>query len=363
MARPALRRLVLGVSAGLAVLGTGALPALAAGGPHWHVVYRHRPGGYASFTAVAVSGSHAWAVGSGPSVAGNGVPAAAYFSQGHWSASRLPGSPAVLGELTAVSADSPADAWALSSGGTALHWHAGRWSIARSWRFGDGGPPGPLMTGVTALSPANVWVFSPDIGTWHLTGKTWRRVRGTAGTIYRASAVSAGDIWAIAGRGNGSIVHYTNGSWRTVPAPAQPGLQFGSIVASSASSVWVTASPAGSTGLQLLHLHGRTWTAYRAPSALPLQSFNPQHDPVGGLSPDGHGGFWIAAHSKKLGTDWLVHFSAAHKWTQVAMAKAVVYDVVRVPRSTALWAVGSVPRTQAAFSFTNAVIWAYGTPR
>ena len=192
-----------GAALAVALVASPAPPVqAAAGSAGWHVVHRFGPrGSYAAYTSVAVSGSHAWAVG-GYGVAGNGLPTAAYFSRGRWSRSPVPGNPAYVGGIAAVSADSPADAWAVSPGAV-LHWHAGKWSIAKRWNL-NGGPPGPYKSGITAFSPANVWVFGGGTfgnGTWHLTGRRWIKITGPAATSSRRAPCLRTTYGRSAGRG------------------------------------------------------------------------------------------------------------------------------------------------------------------
>jgi hypothetical protein len=352
----ALRIAVTGTALAALLVGI-PLSAQAASSSGWRIVHRYAPGGYAFYTALAVSGSHAWAVGSGHSIAGYGVPAAAYFSHGRWSTSRLPTVASDVGIILAVSADSPDDAWALNPGAV-LHWHHGRWSVARMWNL-SGGPPGPDKTGITALSPTDTWVFGggqDGNGTWPLHGKIWTKIKTAAGAaVYCASAVSATDMWGIAGAEADAIAHYSGGSWHAVSSPSLHGLQFGSIVATSATSVWVLASPTGKDGLRLLHLHGGKWTSFRPPWHLPLSAINGEL-PGGALSPDGHGGFWLTGINPNQTPNWLLHFSATGKWTRVAMGRKYVRSIAHIPGNAALWAVGSVPTSTGS----TALIWAYG---
>jgi hypothetical protein len=363
MARARSFRVAAAASAVAAIVAVSSpAAAQAAGGASWQIAHHFDAGkSYAEFRSVAVAGSHAWAVG-GDGVAGNGAPVAAYFSNGRWSASPVPGNAAHIGEIAAVSADGPQDAWAVAPGAV-LHWDAGRWHIARRWNL-SGGPPGPYKSGITAFGPANVWVFggtSFGNGTWHLHGRSWTRVTGPGSRVFAASAVSPDDMWAIGGSGTRSILHYSRGSWQKVTSPSLAGLVFGSIFASSAASVWVTASPSGKTGLRLLHLHGTQWTSYPIPWTLPGDAVDPGGFPAGGLSPDGRGGFWLSAFSSARHSNWLLHFSPSGRWSRVRMTGSIVTAIVQVPHTTKLLAVGSTPHSGGPEPFTNAVIWGYGT--
>jgi hypothetical protein len=271
----------------------------------------------------------------------------------------VPGNPAVVGAIAAVSADGPGDAWAVSPGAV-LRWRDGRWTIAKTWPL-TGGPPGPYKSGISAISPTNVWVFGGGPfgnGTWHLRGHAWTQVKGAGSTIFSASVVSASDMWAIAGTGLNVIVHYSRGAWRTVTSTALKGLVFGSIHASR-SGVWVTASPAGKSRLELLRLHGTRWTATHLPWKLPLSVLDPGGLPFGCLSPDGRGGFWLSAYS--AGPNWLLHVSSAGRWTRVGLARDRAEGLALLPRSTSLWAVGSIPSTRGKYPYTYGVIWARGS--
>src|SRR6185437_14636244 len=149
----------------------------------WRLAFSHAqgPAGYSStfFSVAAPDASDAWAVGgSGNGDAFSGFPIAAHYRNGTWRPTPLPAG--LTGMLVAVSADSRSDAWAVGVDGYLLHWHNGRWQVARRWR-----EPKPLaheFTGVTALSPGNVWVFgsggfTAGLGTWHLSGGKWKQVR------------------------------------------------------------------------------------------------------------------------------------------------------------------------------------------
>ena len=66
------------------------------------------------------------------------------------------------------------DIWAVSyAGGYVVHWNGAGWRVAKCWRQHG------VLSGVTALSPADVWVFGTTaggfrgLGTWHFNGRTW----------------------------------------------------------------------------------------------------------------------------------------------------------------------------------------------
>ncbi len=351
-------RVVLGTAGLAALLVVSGTAAQAAGPPGWRVVFRHHgPGSFSLYRAVTAAGQNAWAVGDAGE-AGSGSPIAAYWHDGKWAVTRMPAN--LLGGLAAVSADGPRDAWAVDEF-SVLHWHGGKWTVSKSWKITP--PPGPLVSGITALSPTNVWVFGARTrffegrGTWHLQGRHWTHVLGTARHIATASAVTGGSMWAI-GRtsaSNDSIFHYVGGTWRHVMNAALNGLQFGAIYAQSASSVWVTANPAGTTtGSRLLHLRGTRWTSIALPWKLPLVSVAP--DGLGSMSPDGHGGVWITAGFSQI-PSWLFHFRAGH-WSRVRIGASTVLGLAHLPHSTSMLGVGESAQRQRTGS--DSLIWAFG---
>jgi hypothetical protein len=180
------------------------------------------PGHASGFSAVVAPGrDSAWAFG-GTNPGRASTPVALHWNGSSWRSQALP--PGLDGFIGDASAPSARDVWAVSYGaGYLLHWNGTRWRVARRW------PHKHMLTSVTALSPSDVWVFGTStagthgMGTWHFNGRSWGRVRGLAGRIYRASAVSASDIWAVAATHRGGFVeHYDGRAWRR--APALPGL-------------------------------------------------------------------------------------------------------------------------------------------
>jgi hypothetical protein len=218
-----------------------------------------------------------------------------------------------------------------------LHWNGTKWAVAKRWK-GTG-----QLTGVTALSAANVWVFggpgfSAGLGTWHYNGHGWTELGGAAAGIVRASAVGAGDIWAIgsATSAEDSLVHYNGTRWTRVSATALKNVQFTDIAAVSRADVWAAGIGAGEPGPALIvHWNGQRWAKVTVPWPVsPL-----------GLIADGHGGIWIAADSGLTeNVAWMLHRSRSGHWirTRIGSAPTAVDGLALVPGAGAVWAVGSV---------------------
>jgi hypothetical protein len=356
--RPAARRIGIGLAA--AALASAAwLPGAAAASTGWQIAFQAHTGTstiYNGLVGVSATGTdNAWAVG-GTDLSGGtpGAPLAEQWNGTSWQAATLPGG--LTGTLGAVSTPAPNDAWAVSQlTGYALHWDGTSWSVARTW------PEHGLaseITGVTAFSPADVWVFGgsgafPGIGTWHLRGTTWHKVTGLARAVSTASAISRSDMWAI-GADNVSpddiLLHYTGGSWQKVTSTALTGLQFGDILALSDSNVWVTATKGGGLPQQLLHFDGTSWTSVPVPSAVQFRS----------MAPDGSGGLWFSAARSSSQVPVAEHLSAAGTWSSHPLSTGAgqVFGMALIPGTTSLWASGYLSSSGGTGS--DAVIWGNG---
>jgi hypothetical protein len=243
------------------------LPGAAAASTGWHVVFQAHYGAPALanglFDVTASGRAGAWAVG-GTDLSNStpGAPVAEQWNGTSWQTAALPSG--LTGDLVAVSAPAPNDAWAVSQlTGYALHWNGTSWSVARTW------PEHQLatqITDVTAFSPTNVWVFGgpgafPGIGTWHLIGTTWHHVTGLATGVTFVSALSRSDMWAIGDNvaPEDILLHYSAGTWQQLSSPVLNGLNFTRILALSDTNVWVIGSPGAFPGIGTWHLRGTTW--------------------------------------------------------------------------------------------------------
>jgi hypothetical protein len=248
--------------------------------------------------------------------------------------------------LLQVSADSGIDAWAIGTS-FLLHWHRGRWAVARRWPQADAIMES--LSCVTAFSPTDVWVFSSSgasgsLGTWHLHGRTWSQVRGIGGDIAAVSALTPSNIWAVGGINvaEDSIVHYRDGVWHHASAPALMGLQFRTILATSPGNVWATGGPyQARPGMRLLHLHNRRWTSTKVPWNITFRS----------MLPDGHGGLWLTGIDSSSDRLWLVHYSRSGRWNRMSIP---VGGLARIPGTTTVLGAGTV----ASRSGPQAAVWA-----
>jgi hypothetical protein len=249
---------------------TGNEPATTASSAFRMAVIRHYglPGNASGYSVLVVTGSNqAWAFG-GTNPGGPSAPVAAWWNGDTTATATLPAG--LTSFISDASATSSSDVWAASQYGRyVLHFDGVRWGLARRWQQGQ-------VTGVTAVTPSDVWVFgtsadgTSDIGTWHYDGTSWQRAPGLAGSIVRASAISASDIWAIAASpASYSVVRYDGTNWVPVPTgSALDTVHVRDILAISRTDVWILGDKADSAGgvrLVLLRWNGAGWSGLVTP--------------------------------------------------------------------------------------------------
>ena len=191
----------------------------------------------------------------------------------------------LTGSLAAVSVGSAKDVWAVGQTRTrktlALHWNGISWAQVST---PAPGAFGSQLSGVTEISPTNVWAAGSSDGSGsaalvlHWNGAKWARVptpsAGIAG-LSGVSAVSANDIWAVGSGGTATrettlTLHWDGKKWTRVPSPTPPGqvVALFSVSAVSATDVWAVGrdltSKIGKT--LVLHWDGKAWTQVLTPN-------------------------------------------------------------------------------------------------
>jgi hypothetical protein len=308
--------------------------------PAWQLAesaHSGQPGNASGYSAILVVAGQVWAFG-GTNPGGQSVPTALSQDGQRWRASTLPAG--LSGFVSDASASAATDIWAISGYGRyVLHFDGTRWQLIRRWR-----EPG-VLSDVLAFGPRDAWVFgtsangSRTIGTWRYDGSRWIEVRGVARDIYRASAVSGRDIWAIvAGPASDTIVHLSGGRWHRIKiGRALASIRWHDIVAESAANVWLvgnTVSPRGGGRLLLAHFNGKNWTSI----ATSLRAW------AGQLGTAGHGRIAVTATSTALlpvGLIAVVSSAGRMSWSTIASSfGSGVSDVAFAPGTGVLWASG-----------------------
>jgi hypothetical protein len=332
------------------------LPAQAASSGWRQVLSRHYGAAthFSTFGAVvAISAKNIWALGGTDlenSFQPSGAPVAVHWNGSHWSNVSMPAG--VTGTIGTVSAVSATDIWAATFyGGYVLHYNGTHWSVAT--HLPQSGPLAGTISGLTAFSAKNVWVFGEGRGavgaqgTWHYDGHKWTQWLGNADGLVTASALSAKDIWAVGSIKVpfGSIERFNGSSWRAVTAAALAGLAFDGVNAFSDANVWVTATAANNLfKSSLLHFTNH-WSKVAVPWVVEAR---------GAVTSDGRGGLWVAG-ANNTGKWYAMHRTSAGVWNRVAIT-GWTWDMAHVPGTTSELSAG----TAFAKPSSNAALWAFG---
>jgi hypothetical protein len=357
IARPA--GIVLGFVCAVAAIVAMGIPAAAAATSNWQITATVHYGpsdnasGYSVVTAPAEN--DAWVFG-GTNPGGASSPTAEHWNGADWRPWPLPAG--LSGFIVAADASSAGNVWAVGDG-YALRWNGLKWTVAKTW------DPAGETTSVAAISPSDVWVFGSSfsggtgLGTWHYNGRLWIKATGPATAIYRASAISRHDVWAITtGPRGGSVVRYDGLTWRRVSTAdaALAGTQLNDVLALSPGNVWVSGvqPTSGANGhLVLAHWDGTRWKRFVAP----WEVQQPER-----FAPDGAGGIWIpVVTGGSTPATWILHLSHARAWTRTRIAAGPgagvgVGDLALVPGTTTVWGAGGLLTTAGG----DAAIWEHG---
>ncbi len=246
--------------------------ALQWNGKSWLQVVSPSPGKYGSVLdgVAAVSGTDAWAVGYDLTSTSQDTLVLRWNGR-TWSKVTSPSPGASVNYLYAVSAASADDAWAagiyLNKAGDnqtmLMHWNGTAWSKVSS---PDPGKSGSVISAVTAVSATDAWavgnycttsgcVGDPPDKTLilHWNGKLWSKVAspnpGYANTLDAVSAYSTTGAWAVGSYdtkpgGNPEILllRWNGKAWSRVTSPAERNNYLIAISAASAKDAWAAGS-------------------------------------------------------------------------------------------------------------------------
>lgn len=252
------------------------------------------------------------------------VQVAEHWHGGRWTLTPLAISPDPAGiqpSLGAVASVSPNDAWAAggayrgtASIGTLIeHWDGTSWSIVPS---PVSARPHTLLTAITAASATDVWAVGVDASNGtpvplaeHWNGTAWSVIPVPPGNgrsaLYAVSADGSGGVWVagdqtLQGTANLAaplIEHWNGTAWSVQQLPGIGNSKLLSIYAASPGDVW--AGGLFGVGLPnvLLHWDGKTWTTSPVPG--------PREYGVGylitGMSGTGPGDIWAAGYASNFG--------------------------------------------------------------
>lgn len=165
----------------------------------------------------AISPTNAWAVGRYHNSSGGWSSLIDHWDGRSWKQVASPnlGSTTGFSGLSAVSADSATDAWAVGTAETSttskdfiLHWNGTRWTSV--YTTGNFSPYFPVLEGVSAASPTDVWAVgittgggkSSQVFTLHWNGTAWTKVptpvtKLATSEVFGVSAESPTNAWTV----------------------------------------------------------------------------------------------------------------------------------------------------------------------
>jgi hypothetical protein len=315
-------------------------------------------------SVTAISASNAWAVGETNSTPSRSV--VLHWNGRAWSKVAIPVSSysGVIG-MSAVSAD---NAWLVGNHcpdqctkpetTLILHWNGAAWSPVASPN-----PAGKVnfLSAVSASSSADAWAVGSTctISTGdcvplllHWNGRAWARVAspapGLSDTLVAVATISTGDAWAVGracdpGCFEPLVMHWNGTKWSTsaIPSVGSGASQLSGVAAISASDVWAVGRADVDAETVILHWNGTKWSRSASPDPGPENVL----DGVTVTSPANAWavGGWCTTASCGVSHTLITRWTGT-AWSQVKSpspgAGSVLADVSATSSSNA-WAVGS----------------------
>lgn len=233
--------------------------------------------------------------------------------------------------LTAVSASSPTDAWAVASfpgvttEPTGEHWDGQAWTIQPF--AAAPGPPGSLH-GVDDVSATDVWAVGSfggvgDVRTLieHFDGTSWSVVPspdpetgpGAIDELQAVGGTDPNDLWAVGTYSDGQrfnallLLHWDGTSWTFFPPPVL-GEQFGeAVTVLSAHDVWVVGDQDG--GTVSAHFNGKAWKEVATPY---ISTAGTTANQLTGVANAGPNDLWVSGYALDDGantrTPYVLHW-------------------------------------------------------
>jgi hypothetical protein len=278
---------------------------------------------------------------------------------------------------------SPGDTWFfpalsdLSGGKPALHQYALRWN-GSAWMTSEVTAGPDMVLDAAVFSSTDVWAFGEagsSAGFYgpalvrHWNGTVWQTVPVPAGTPFTVDGVAPGDIWAL-GVSRATVhdadqaiiaMHWNGTAWSASRLPAFPPAKRGypwvatAITAAGPRDAWVAETPAADQagyspgGLILLHWNGSAWRTVAENRTL---------GDVTGLTPDGHGGFWLTTTDPaNPGTGDIADYRNGTFTSQPAPARpgytGSATGIVAVPGTGSFWATGTLTAVKVGTTETD----------
>lgn len=260
------------------------------------------------------------------------------------------GNEIISNALTGVSALSPTDVWVVGNRPTSRNpyqpvirrFDGQRWTRVGTLRLGGASV---YPTSIEALADDDVWVsLSSFDGTpsrvAHWDGQQWTTTAlSSDAAIYHVWADSGVEAWAV---GAESVVeHFDGRGWTPVTTPAPAGSTFFGVSGSGPDDVWLAGRCTGQQNYELLLMHwdGHAWTKKRGfgqPGYTGLES-------VEVLSPtDAWAAGWLNDPGSGTSRGLLLHWNGRH-WTDSYVKKlhGAYLHGVSAASAASVWTAGS----------------------
>lgn len=242
-------------------------------GASWSVIASPNVGTfYNSLSAVtALAPNDIWAVGAQGNLQGHFKTLIEHWDGTHWSVVHSPNAGTYANGLSAVTALSSSDIWAVGddangkTGARTLieHWDGSMWSVVPSssigtfdnelWSIAGVAPNDIWAVGLYWAAPGNV----TDTLTEHWDGSVWSVVSspnppGGDNDLHGVAAVASNDVWAVGGSVGGPLtIQWDGHQWNTIPNKGQQSWFLNRIAALNAHDVWAAGST--TTLMQIMH--------------------------------------------------------------------------------------------------------------
>jgi len=245
----------------------------------------------ALFGVDAISATNVWAVGQYNASNGNDFTLIEHWAGGRWRIVKSPNPGRYGNGLSAVSAVSAKNVWAVGYYGPPktliARWRGAGWKVVGSRDPATGTGSGDVLYGVSALSRSNAWAVGYSISATsggpvtlveHWNGSSWGVQQSVDPSnvdneLLAVKAISPSDVWAVGYSTDGTgdhplIEHYEGHSWSQVSGAALSGQgALSAVSADGSGGVWAVGSTGGvSTRTLVEHWSGATWTKATTPN-------------------------------------------------------------------------------------------------
>ena len=350
----------------------------------WKIVHSANPGSAQNYliAVAATSATDAWAVGSfsNKHLGSQGTKALIeHWNGAVWSVSTSPTTPSGNSFLEGVVALSPTNAWAVGntfsdSNNTVQqtlieHWNGTAWAVIASPTFAHGAD----LTAITALSDNDIWAVGYINNSTqtliqqsliiHWDGKTWREVPNpNPGSKFNyltgLAAIASNDVWTVGTFSNDTngiamgeeiIEHWNGTAWAVIPNPnaGKPANFLSAIAAVSTNDVWIVGNAINDnsvTNTLIQHWNGKVWSNVKGQN--PGKELNVLGSVVALSTHDVWAVGSLSNSFDNSQTQPLIEHWNGSTWSTVTSpgigtSNTTLEDMVSVPHSAKIWAVGT----------------------